>query len=110
MALRPGVVNLVEIRSGGGRGAGASGVVTPTDDEFIKLDRFEKQRGADAFIKEKSLGAGTGAEKQWPKIEGGQAGIQELAGNATLLYYLTDEAQEGKNAFLEKRKPDFKGK
>lgn len=38
----------------------------------------------------------------------GQAGIQELAGNATLLYYLTDEAQEGKNAFLEKRKPDFK--
>jgi naphthoate synthase len=38
----------------------------------------------------------------------GQAGIQELAGNATLLYYLTDEAHEGKNAFLEKRKPDFK--
>ena len=38
----------------------------------------------------------------------GQAGIQELAGDATMLYYLTDEAQEGKNAFLEKRKPDFK--
>jgi naphthoate synthase len=38
----------------------------------------------------------------------GQAGIQELAGNATLLYYLTEEAHEGKNAFLEKRKPDFK--
>lgn len=38
----------------------------------------------------------------------GQAGIQELAGDATLLYYLTDEAQEGKQAFLEKRKPDFK--
>ncbi|MFA8300597.1 MAG: 1,4-dihydroxy-2-naphthoyl-CoA synthase [Hyphomicrobiales bacterium] len=38
----------------------------------------------------------------------GQAGIQELAGNATLLYYLTEEAQEGKNAFLEKRDPDFK--
>jgi naphthoate synthase len=38
----------------------------------------------------------------------GQAGIQELAGNATLLYYLTDEAQEGKHAFLEKRKPNFK--
>jgi naphthoate synthase len=32
----------------------------------------------------------------------GQAGIQELAGNATLLYYLSDEAKEGKNAFLEK--------
>jgi naphthoate synthase len=38
----------------------------------------------------------------------GQAGIQELAGNATLLFYLTEEAQEGKKAFLEKRDPDFK--
>jgi naphthoate synthase len=37
----------------------------------------------------------------------GQAGIQELAGNSTLLYYLSDEAKEGKNAFLEKRDPDF---
>jgi naphthoate synthase len=38
----------------------------------------------------------------------GQVGLQEFAGNATLLYYLTDEAQEGKQAFLEKRAPDFK--
>jgi naphthoate synthase len=38
----------------------------------------------------------------------GQAGIQELAGNATLLYYMTEEAQEGKKAYLEKRKPDFR--
>jgi naphthoate synthase len=38
----------------------------------------------------------------------GQAGIQELAGNATMLYYMTEEAQEGKHAFLEKREPDFK--
>ncbi|NIJ53968.1 1,4-dihydroxy-2-naphthoyl-CoA synthase [Dyadobacter arcticus] len=37
----------------------------------------------------------------------GQAGIQELAGNATLLYYLSEEAKEGQNSFLEKRKPDF---
>ena len=37
----------------------------------------------------------------------GQIGIQELAGNATMLYYMTEEAQEGKNAFLEKRKPDW---
>jgi naphthoate synthase len=37
----------------------------------------------------------------------GQAGIQELAGNATLLYYMSEEAQEGKNAYNEKRKPDF---
>ncbi|MFA6916733.1 MAG: 1,4-dihydroxy-2-naphthoyl-CoA synthase [Parachlamydiales bacterium] len=38
----------------------------------------------------------------------GQIGLQELAGNATLLFYMTQEAQEGKKAFLEKRKPDFK--
>ncbi len=37
----------------------------------------------------------------------GQAGIQQLAGDATLLYYLSEEAKEGKNSFLEKRKPDF---
>lgn len=38
----------------------------------------------------------------------GQAGIQELAGDATMLYYMIDEAHEGGRAFLEKRKPDFK--
>ncbi len=38
----------------------------------------------------------------------GQAGIQELAGNATMLFYMTEEAQEGKQAFLEKRKPNFR--
>jgi naphthoate synthase len=37
----------------------------------------------------------------------GQAGIQELAGNATLLYYLSEEAKEGQRSFLEKRTPDF---
>jgi naphthoate synthase len=37
----------------------------------------------------------------------GQAGIQELAGNATMLYYMTEEGAEGKQAFLEKREPDF---
>ena len=37
----------------------------------------------------------------------GQAGIQELAGNATMLFYMTEEGQEGRNAFVEKRKPDF---
>lgn len=38
----------------------------------------------------------------------GQAGIQELAGNATMLYYLTEEGAEGKEAFLEKREPNFR--
>ncbi|MBL7941471.1 MAG: 1,4-dihydroxy-2-naphthoyl-CoA synthase [Flavobacteriales bacterium] len=37
----------------------------------------------------------------------GQRGLMEFAGDATLLYYLTDEAQEGKRAFLEKRDPEF---
>jgi naphthoate synthase len=37
----------------------------------------------------------------------GETGLQELAGNATLLYYMTEEAQEGRNAYLERRKPDF---
>ncbi len=39
----------------------------------------------------------------------GQMGLQELAGNATLLYYMTEEGSEGKQAFLEKRKPNFRG-
>ena len=38
----------------------------------------------------------------------GQAGIQELAGNATLLFYMTEESKEAKNAYLEKREPDFR--
>ncbi len=37
----------------------------------------------------------------------GQTGLQELAGNATLLFYMSEEAQEGRDAFLEKRQPDF---
>lgn len=37
----------------------------------------------------------------------GQSGLMEFAGDATLMYYLMDEAQEGKNAFLEKRDPEF---
>ncbi len=38
----------------------------------------------------------------------GQTGLQVLAGDATLLYYMTEEGREGKEAFLEKRKPDFR--
>ena len=37
----------------------------------------------------------------------GQAGIQELAGNATLLFYMSEEAQEGRDAYNERRMPDF---
>lgn len=37
----------------------------------------------------------------------GQAGLQELAGNATMMFYMTEEGQEGRNSFNEKRRPDF---
>ncbi len=37
----------------------------------------------------------------------GLAGIQQLAGDATLLYYMSDEAQEGRDAYVQKRKPNF---
>ncbi|HEX9925524.1 MAG TPA: 1,4-dihydroxy-2-naphthoyl-CoA synthase [Anaerolineae bacterium] len=37
----------------------------------------------------------------------GQLGLQELAGHATMLYYMSEEGQEGRNAYLEKRKPEF---
>ena len=37
----------------------------------------------------------------------GQAGLQELAGNATMLFYMTEEGQEGRDAFVQKREPDF---
>jgi naphthoate synthase len=37
----------------------------------------------------------------------GQAGLQELAGNSTMLFYMSEEGQEGRNAFIEKRKPNF---
>ena len=38
----------------------------------------------------------------------GQSGLQQLAGDATLMFYMTDEAKEGRDAFKEKRKPNFK--
>ena len=37
----------------------------------------------------------------------GLAGIQQLAGDATMLFYMTEEAQEGRNAYQERRRPDF---
>ena len=40
-------------------------------------------------------------------VDDGMAGIQQLAGDATLLYYMSEEAQEGRNAYVQKRKPDF---
>ncbi len=77
--------------------------------KVVPLDRLEDEvvEWAETMMQHSPLAlrmieAGLNAELD------GQAGIQELAGDATMLYYLTDEAQEGKHAFLEKRKPDFK--
>jgi naphthoate synthase len=40
-------------------------------------------------------------------VTDGAAGMQQFAGDATLLYYMSDEAQEGRDAYLDKRAPDF---
>lgn len=69
------------------------------EDEVVEWAQTIMQRSPMAI---RMIKAGLNAELD------GQAGIQELAGNATLLFYMTEEAQEGKNAFLEKRAPDFK--
>ncbi|MBF6597675.1 MAG: 1,4-dihydroxy-2-naphthoyl-CoA synthase [Fermentimonas sp.] len=76
--------------------------------KVVPLDKLEDEvvEWAETMMKHSPLAlrmikAGLNAELD------GQAGIQELAGDATMLYYLTEEAQEGKNAFLEKREPDY---
>lgn len=80
---------------------GMVNTVVPLQDlekEALQWSReiLEKSPIALRFIK-----AGLNAELD------GQAGIQALAGDATMLYYMTEEGSEGKNAFIEKRKPDF---
>ena len=76
--------------------------------KVVPFDRLEDEciEWAETMIERSPLAlrmmkAGFNAEPD------GQAGIQELAGDATMLYYTLDEAQEGGKAFLEKRKPDF---
>ena len=76
--------------------------------KVVPLDRLEETCVAWARkIMEKSPIAIRMLKSSFNAELDGQAGIQELAGNATLLYYLSEEAKEGKNAFMEKRKPDF---
>jgi naphthoate synthase len=71
---------------------------TQLEDEVVEWAKTMMKRSPIAL---RMIKAGLNAELD------GQAGIQELAGDATMLYYFTDEAQEGGKAFLEKRDPDF---
>ncbi len=74
----------------------------------VPLERLEEETVAWAReILEKSPTAIRFLKAAFNADTDGLAGIQQLAGDATLLFYLTDEAKEGRNAFLEKRKPDF---
>ena len=68
------------------------------EDECV---RWAQQMMTHSPIALRMIKAGLNAELD------GQAGIQQLAGDATMLYYFMDEAQEGGRAFLEKRKPRF---
>ncbi len=68
------------------------------EDEYVEWAETMMQHSPLAL---RMIKAGLNAELD------GQAGIQELAGDATMLYYMLDEAHEGGRAFLEKRKPDF---
>ena len=74
----------------------------------VPLDRLEEEtvRGCRRILEMSPLAlrmlkAGFNADTD------GLAGVQQLAGDATLLYYMTEEAQEGRDAFVQKRRPDF---
>jgi len=74
----------------------------------VPLDRLEDEAvGWAREILEKSPTAIRFLKASFNADTDGLAGIQQLAGDATLLYYLTDEAKEGRDAFLQKRRPNF---
>jgi naphthoate synthase len=75
----------------------------------VPLDRLEEETVAwSRRILEMSPTALRALKAAFNADTDGLAGVQELAGNATGMFYMTDEAREGRNAFLEKRKPDFR--
>ena len=80
---------------------GLVNTVVPLEELEIETVKWCKEILANSPIAIRCLKAALNADCD------GQAGVQELAGNATLLYYMTEEGKEGKNAFLEKRRPDF---
>ncbi len=81
---------------------GLVNAVVPLERLEEETIRWAREILAHSPIAIRCLKAGFNAELD------GQAGIQELAGNATMLFYMTDEGKEGKTAFLEKRKPDYR--
>jgi naphthoate synthase len=75
----------------------------------VPLDRLEEETlGWAREILEKSPIAIRFMKSAFNADTDGLSGIQELAGNATMLYYMTEEAKEGKDAFVEKRTPNFR--
>jgi naphthoate synthase len=80
---------------------GLVNTVIPLEDLEIEAVSWAREILAKSPMAIRCLKAAFNAETD------GLAGIQELAGDATLLFYMSDEAQEGRNAYLEKRAPDF---
>ncbi|HEX7522038.1 MAG TPA: 1,4-dihydroxy-2-naphthoyl-CoA synthase [Acidimicrobiia bacterium] len=80
---------------------GLVNTVVPLDDLEIETVRWCRKMLEMSPLAMRMLKASLNA------VDDGLAGIQQLAGDATLLYYMSEEAQEGKNAYLEKRRPDF---
>jgi len=76
--------------------------VVPYEDLEAETVRWCREMLANSPIALRCLKAALNADCD------GQAGLQELAGNATLLYYLSDEGREGRDAYLEKRPPNFR--
>jgi naphthoate synthase len=80
---------------------GLINAVVPVDELQAEAERWAREILAKSPTAIRFLKAAFNAETD------GLAGIQQLAGDATRLFYMTDEGKEGKEAFVEKRKPDF---
>ena len=78
--------------------------VVPLEDLEIETVQWAREMLAESPLALRMLKASLNA------ADDGLAGIQQLAGDATLLFYMTQEAQEGRDAFKEKRRPEFKGR
>lgn len=77
--------------------------------KVVPLKKLEKEtvKWAKAILKQSPLALRL-LKSSFNAVDEGIAGVQQLAGDATLLYYMSDEAQEGRNAYNEKREPNFK--